>query len=74
MTGGKDAKAEAKCEWYDLRSCQWNRGPDMNIARYNHSSCVKKGSVYVFGGFDIAGGMTGSIECLNALDLVSFGK
>ena len=75
MTGGKDAKAEAKCEWYDLRGTnKWTKGPDMNFSRFNHSSCVNKGTVYVFGGYDATRGKCGSIECLNAIDIVCFGR
>ena len=64
---------------------QWSLAPNLNQARYNHSSCVLSGTLYIFGGFsdkkaeneeqkeerpNEQSKWISSIECLNAREEV----
>ena len=74
VSGGKESsklqtdELSNKCDVYDIVKNQWYAGPQLVLARHNHSSCTLNHSVYVFFG-DQKQGYQGTIECLNALNL-----
>ena len=51
MSGGYAGEFVRKCSAFDVAAGTWLSGvPDLNLARYMHSSCALDYSIYVIGG------------------------
>ena len=75
MTGGlKTIKSflhvKDACRIYVISSDHWLEGPSLNQARSMHSSCALQNKVYVYGGNHIDHGYIGSIESIDATNLL----
>ena len=49
-------------------SDKWESLPEMNLARWDHSSCILDQTLYILGGYDENDELTNSIEKLANID------
>ena len=77
MSGGYSSAFKTKdmlatVERYDVLQDAWfeDDTPDLNVGRYNHSSCSLGNKVYIFGGVSFSNQDLNSIESLDAEKLL----
>ena len=64
LTGGVSYRTLTSCERYCIRTDQWFPAPDLNVARYDHSSCAQGRFLFVFCGYN----NTGPLNSIEQLD------
>ena len=67
LTGGQneDCLTLTSCERYCIRTDQWFPAPDLNVARWYHSSCVQGRFLFVICGYNLIDRYLNSIEQLD---------
>ena len=66
LSGGHvDSVSSLKVRRFSIEKSEWTESPDLNQSRYNHSSCVLSGTLYVFGGYCEESKWIASMESLN---------